>query len=66
MNSTTLINIFVLLLFKGIYPEEYLDEWEKFGETFLSNIENFYSNVNFENISLSDYKDLKIFGMLPE
>ena len=66
MNSTTLINIFVLLLFKGIYPEEYLDEWGKFRETFLSNIENFYSNVNFENISLSDYKHLKIFGMLPE
>ena len=66
MNSTTLINIFVLLLFKGIYPEEYLDEWGKFGETFLSNIENFYSNVNFENIYLSDYKHLKKFGMLSE
>ena len=26
---------FILLLWKGVYPYEYLDDWEKFNETFL-------------------------------
>ena len=29
------INKFILLLRKGVYPHEYLDEWEKFNETLL-------------------------------
>ena len=26
---------FMLSLWKGVYPDEYLDDWEKFNETFL-------------------------------
>ena len=29
------INKFVLLLRKGVYPYEYMDDWEKFNETIL-------------------------------
>ena len=29
------INIFILLLRKGVYPYEYKDEWGKFNETTL-------------------------------
>ena len=31
------INKFILLLKKGVYPYEYLDSWERFNETTLSN-----------------------------
>ena len=35
---------FVLLLRKGIYPYEYMDNWNKFNETSLPSKEEFYSN----------------------
>ena len=35
------INKFILLLRKGIYPYEYIDGWEKFDETSLSDKEGF-------------------------
>ena len=35
------INRFILLLRKGVYPYEYIDESEKFNETSLSEKENF-------------------------
>ena len=44
------LNKFVLLLRKGIYPYEYMDNWERFNETSLPNKEYFYSNLNMENI----------------
>ena len=28
-------NRFILLLRKGVYPYEYMDDWEKFNETLL-------------------------------
>ena len=37
------INKFILLLRKGVYPYEYMDEWEKFNETSLPEKEDFYS-----------------------
>ena len=37
---------FVLLLRKGVYPYEYMDNWERFNETSLPNKESFYSNLN--------------------
>ena len=30
------INKFILLLRKGVYPDEYMNDWEKFNETTLS------------------------------
>ena len=46
---------FVLLLRKGVYPYEYMDSWEKFDETALPPKEDFYSNLNLEDISDEDY-----------
>ena len=42
------INKFILLL--GVYPYEYVDDWEKFNETTLSEKEEFCSNLNMEEI----------------
>ena len=47
---------FILLLRKGVYPYEYMDNWERFNETSLPNKESFYSNLNKENIDDIDYR----------
>ena len=49
------INKFILLLRKGIYPYEYMDEWKRFDETSLPKKENFFSNLNIKDIKDSDY-----------
>ena len=49
------INKFILLLRKGVYPYEYMDDWEKFKETTLPKKEEFYSNLNMEDIADADY-----------
>ena len=48
-----------MLLRKIVYPYEYIDEWETFNETSLPKKENFYSNLNMEDISDSDYNHAK-------
>ena len=50
------LNKFVLLLRKGVYPYEYMDNWERFNETSLLNKESFYSNLSMENIDDIDYR----------
>ena len=45
-----------MLLRKGVYPYEYMDNWERFSETSLPNKESFYSNLNMENIEGIDYR----------
>ena len=45
----------MLLLWKGVYPYEYKDDWEKFNETLPPEKENFYNNLNMENITDGDY-----------
>ena len=35
------LNKFTLLLRKGVYPYEYMDNWERFNETSLPNKESF-------------------------
>ena len=50
------INKFVLLLRKGVYPYEYMDSWERFSEISLPSKEDFYSNLNMEDISDIDYR----------
>ena len=50
------LNKFVLLLRKRIYPYEYMHSWEKFNETLLPSKEDFYSNLNVENIDDIDYR----------
>ena len=49
------LNKFIFLLRKGVYPYEYMDSWEKFGEITLPPKESFYSNSNLEDISDEDY-----------
>ena len=44
-----------MLLRKGVYPYEDMDNWEKFDEITLPPKEVFYSNLNLEDISDEDY-----------
>ena len=55
-SSSERINKFVLLLRKGVYPHEYMDTWERFNEISLPSKEDFYSNLNMEDISDIDYR----------
>ena len=50
------LNKFILLLRKGVYPYEYMNNWEKFDETSLPNKESSYSSLNMENIDDIDYR----------
>ena len=49
------MNKFITLLRKGVYPYEYMDEWNKFDEKELPSKESFYSNITVEDISDTDY-----------
>ena len=46
-----------MLLRKGVYPYEYMDNWKRFDETSLPNKESFYSKLNMENIDDIDYRN---------
>ena len=50
------LNKFILLLRKGVYPYQYMDNWERFDETLLPSKESFYSNLNVENIDDINYR----------
>ena len=43
-------NKFVLLLWKGVYRYEYVDDWEKYNETSLPEKDDIYSDVNMKVI----------------
>ena len=59
------LNKFILLLRKGVYPYEYMDNWERFNEILLPNKEAFYSNLNMERITDTDYRHAnKVFKEL--
>ena len=51
-----------LLVKKGIYPYEYMSEWEKFKETKLPPKETFYSKLNMAGVKDEDYGHAKKFG----
>ena len=53
------INKFILLLRKGIYPYEYMGKWERFNKTSLPEKDEFYSNLNMEDITDADYTHAK-------
>ena len=44
-------NKFLLLLRKGVDPYKHMDDWEKFNETTLPEKEEFYGNLNMEEIT---------------
>ena len=52
---------------KGVYPYDYMDSFEKLGETSLPPIECFYSRLSDKDISTDDYehahKVWDVFGM---
>ena len=45
-----------LLIRKGIYPYEYMDDWDKFKKTILPPKEAFYSKLNMSGVSNQDYE----------
>ena len=49
------INKFILLLKKGVYPDEYMDSWERFNENTLPNKKVFYSELYLKDITDEDY-----------
>ena len=53
--SNNVIDKFILLLKKGVYLYEYMDDLENVNETSLLWKEEFYSNLNMEDITDSDY-----------
>ena len=50
---------FALLLRKGVYPYEYIDNWERFNETALPSKDAFYSNLNLKYIKDKHYNHAK-------
>ena len=48
-----------MLLRKYVYPYKYMDEWEKFNETSFPEREGFYSNLNMEDNTDTDYTHAK-------
>ena len=57
------INKFSLLLRKGVYPYEYMNDWDRFNGEKLPNKSDFYSSLNMEDISEIAYRHaLKVFN----
>ena len=52
-------NTFILFLRKGVYAYEFMDDWENVHETSLPEDEEFYSNLNMEDATDSDYSHAK-------
>ena len=52
-------NKFILLFQKGVYPYEYMYDWEKFNKTSLPEKEDFYSHLNMEDVTDADYAHAK-------
>ena len=49
---------------KGVYPYEYIDNWEKFNEILLPPKKDFYSELNFKNITDKNYaRKKKVWGV---
>ena len=51
--------IFILLLWKGVYPCGYMDNLETFIETSWPEKENFYSHLNIDDITDADCMHVK-------
>ena len=48
-----------MLLRKGAYPYEYMDNWEKSNETSLPEKKDFYRHLNMEDITHTNYTHAK-------
>ena len=49
------LNKFILLVRKGLYPYEDINNWEIFDETTIRPKEAFYTKLNLDGISDADY-----------
>ena len=47
------------MLRKGVYPYEYIDDWEKFNETSLPEEDDFHSHLDMEDLTDVDYTHAK-------
>ena len=47
------------MLGKDVYPYEHINEWEKSNERSLPEKNDFYNNLNMENITDTDYMHAK-------
>ena len=54
-------NNFILLLRKGVYPYEFMYDWERFNEKSLPEKEDFCSNLNIEDTTDADYAYKYVF-----
>ena len=52
-------NKFILLLWKDVYTNEYMNNLEKLNETYLPQKEDFYSHLNMGDITDADYMQIK-------
>ena len=48
----TVINKFMLLFRKGVYPYNYMNDWKMFNELALLEKEKFYNNLNMKNLQM--------------
>ena len=51
---------------KFFCPYDYLDDWEKFNEISLSEKEDFYSDLNMEDITDADYTNDSRYQKKPD
>ena len=49
----------MLLLQKGVYPYEYMDDWEKLNETLLPEKADFHGHLYMEGITDADQTHVK-------
>ena len=49
-----------MLLQKGVYPYDYMNDWEKFNETSSPEKEDFYSHLNIGDITDAGYTHARI------
>ena len=51
--------MFILILQKGVYPYEYMDDWQKFNETSIPEKQHFQSQLNIEDTTDADFRHTK-------
>ena len=60
------LNKFVLLLGKGFYPYEYMDNWKRFDQTSLPDKKGFDSELNLGDITDKTISMFKKYGKYSE
>ena len=60
--STTILTSFYYYLKKGVYPYDYMNNWDWFNETSLPTKTEFCNKLNQEDIPDEDYKHAQKVG----